>query len=335
MDYDCSFLTNQCISLVICSPFLELKRVLTIEREILNDSRLFSLATLASRSFRSATVFDWNATRVDDAWLSNEVNADDVYDRWKRSICERRPCQQPAVPENRIDTQRNTICIPIAIEEDRSKGFRPIPLWRVGPEWVLRLCLETVSDQQEDENSICLSSECSDDSLPLHEAVDQTESPPPLPPTPSDDIEAPLEDDSIKETHPVPTFDSLIHDLLWNGITSEQLSQPFDRPKQTALTKTDHSTSTSSLFPPARQPSNIAQSFLTGLFLFEKASSRNHTLERHEHWIADALASYAHPFPHHAHQSCALRLPPIESTDDKRKSNQCHDDYPRGSRSSK
>ena len=154
---------------------------------------------------------------------------------------------------------------------------------------------------------MCLSEECSDDSLPLNEAVDQSESPP----TPADDMEAPLQDDSIKETHAVPTFDSLIHDLLWNGIISAKLSEPFGRTKQTALIKTDRGTSTSSLLPRARQPSIIAENFLTGLFVYEKASSRNHTLGRHEHWIADALASYAHPFPHHAHQSCALPPPSV------------------------
>ena len=111
--------------------FLELKRVLTVEREILNDHRLFPLATLSSRGFRSANVFDWNATRVDEAWLSDELNADDVYDRWKRSICERTPCQhtrkaEELVDENRIDTPSNTIDMPVAMAEDLVTGFRPM-----------------------------------------------------------------------------------------------------------------------------------------------------------------------------------------------------------------
>ena len=197
---------------------------------------------------------------------------------------------------------------------------------RTGP---FRRCLEATSDQLEDEHSTHSSVECHVDPLPLHETVvDLIESPSPSPPTL-------LHDEPIGETSPLPTFDSLIHDLLCQGISPGRLAATFGRATQTGLIKTDHSTSTSFLSPRTREPSNVAQNCLTSLFVDEQASSRHPTLGRHEHWIADALASYTHPFHHHAHQSCALLLPPIESQDDQRKGNEGKDDYPRGARSSK
>jgi hypothetical protein len=46
--------------------------------------------------------------------------------------------------------------------------------------------------------------------------------------------------------------------------------------------------------------------FFKDLFIFEKNPSKNSNLGKHEHWIANATASYLHPFHNYPHQQCFL-----------------------------
>jgi hypothetical protein len=72
--------------------YIGLKRVLTVEKQILTDSQLFTL-TKKERNFKIETVFDWNEMTIEDIMIINEVNLNDLYEKWRKNICEKRPCQ--------------------------------------------------------------------------------------------------------------------------------------------------------------------------------------------------------------------------------------------------
>ena len=58
-------------------------------------------------------------------------------------------------------------------------------------------------------------------------------------------------------------------------------------------------TSRRSLVPISKQQSDLFRHFWTDLCLFEKTPAVRHHLGKHENWIADAAASYRHPFETH------------------------------------
>ena len=72
---------------------------------------------------------------------------------------------------------------------------------------------------------------------------------------------------------------------------NEELSS--DKNSRASLFKLDKSTSIHSL---PSIPSNTFDNF----FIIEKPFSRNPTLGKHEHWIANAMNSYQHPFHDHS-----------------------------------
>jgi hypothetical protein len=71
--------------------YIELKRVLIVEQEILNESRSFSLPE-KKRSLPIEKFFDWNEMNIEDLWHINTGNLNDLYEQWKKIICEKRPC---------------------------------------------------------------------------------------------------------------------------------------------------------------------------------------------------------------------------------------------------
>jgi hypothetical protein len=61
--------------------------------------------------------------------------------------------------------------------------------------------------------------------------------------------------------------------------------------------------------PPSRisiskEQSDIFRHFWTDLCAFETTPAVRDHLGKHENWIADAAASYRHPFETHLHRSC-------------------------------
>jgi len=69
--------------------YIELKRVLTVEQEILNDSQLFSLPK-KKRKFPIEIFFNWNEINFEDLLQINKVNLNDLYEQWKKIICKNR-----------------------------------------------------------------------------------------------------------------------------------------------------------------------------------------------------------------------------------------------------
>jgi hypothetical protein len=95
-------------------------------------------------------------------------------------------------------------------------------------------------------------------------------------------------------------LDSLITNLLNDRITTETLAEnnqlSSDTNTRRSLFKLDKTTSMHSLLSTSNEQTNIFSDFFTDLFIFEKPPSRNPNLGKHEHWIANATASYIHPF---------------------------------------
>jgi hypothetical protein len=114
------------------------------------------------------------------------------------------------------------------------------------------------------------------------------------------------------ENHIVHNDELTVTDKLNDCLTTETLAendQLFpNKNSRTSLLKLDKSTSTHSLSPISNKQSNIFHDFFTNLFIFEKTSSRNDTLGKHENWIANATASYLHPFHDYPHQQCSSEI---------------------------
>lgn len=81
-------------------------------------------------------------------------------------------------------------------------------------------------------------------------------------------------------------------------------------------------TSRRSLVSISKKQSDIFRHFWTDLCLFEKPPAVRHHLGKHENWIADAAASYRHPFETHPHRSCPSTTMLID-VDLKTASNRC------------
>jgi hypothetical protein len=130
-------------------------------------------------------------------------------------------------------------------------------------------------------------------------------------PLPLSNIE---EIENVSETNPIMhieqsiTLNSLLNDILNDRITTETLAKNDqslpDESVQTLSLKLDKTTSTHSLPPTLNKQSNIFYDF----FHFEKNTSRNYNLGKHEHWIAIATASYIHPFNDYPHQQCSVEI---------------------------
>lgn len=103
---------NSCFS-------IELKRVLTVEEEILNDSKLFSLSN-KKRNFS----FDWNHIEI------NQINLNDFYEQWKKNICKKRSCHHLEKPKDEevISCVDNPECDPQPMDkiEETCNQLSPI-----------------------------------------------------------------------------------------------------------------------------------------------------------------------------------------------------------------
>jgi len=90
--------------------YIELKRVLNVEKEILNDSQSFLLPK-KERNFSIENFFDWNEMNIEDLIQINEINLKDLYEKWKKNICEKRPCyHQEKIKENKDPTPSSCDC---------------------------------------------------------------------------------------------------------------------------------------------------------------------------------------------------------------------------------
>jgi hypothetical protein len=98
----------------------------------------------------------------------------------------------------------------------------------------------------------------------------------------------------------------MLNDRLTNETLAENEQLLSDKNSRRSLFKLDKTTSTHSLPPISSKQSNIFDNFFTDLFIFEKTTSENHNLGKHEHRIANAAASYIHPFHDYPHHQCSL-----------------------------
>lgn len=65
--------------------------MLTIEQEILKESQAFSLPK-PKQCFSIDTVFDWNELNIEDLLLINKIDFSDLYEQWKKNICQKKSC---------------------------------------------------------------------------------------------------------------------------------------------------------------------------------------------------------------------------------------------------
>lgn len=72
---------------------IDLKRVLTVERDIFNESQSFLLPERKQTSLRQC-LFDWNEMSLDDILFIHEIDFNDLYEQWKKSICQSRHHEQ-------------------------------------------------------------------------------------------------------------------------------------------------------------------------------------------------------------------------------------------------
>jgi len=108
--------------------------------------------------------------------------------------------------------------------------------------------------------------------------------------------ETPSQDNHIVYYDESTMLNSLITNLLNDRITTETLAENNQLSSATnsrrSLFKLDKTTSMHSLLSISNEQTNI----FSDLFIFEKPPSRNPNLGKHENWIANATASYIHPF---------------------------------------
>jgi len=87
--------------------YIELKRVLTVEQEILKDSQSFSLSK-KKENFPIEIFFDWNEINIEDLFQMKKVNLNDLYEQWKKIICEKRSCDhQNKIKEKKKEEKSN------------------------------------------------------------------------------------------------------------------------------------------------------------------------------------------------------------------------------------
>jgi len=84
---------KNCYFLKISIFYIELKRVLIVEQEILNDSQSFSLPK-KKRRFPIEIFFDWNEINIEDLLQINHINLNELYEQWKKNICKKRSGHQ-------------------------------------------------------------------------------------------------------------------------------------------------------------------------------------------------------------------------------------------------
>ncbi|CAF1501856.1 unnamed protein product, partial [Rotaria sordida] len=119
------------------------------------------------------------------------------------------------------------------------------------------------------------------------------------------------QDNHIVYNNESTMLNSIITYILNDRLTTETLAKNdqllSDKIRQTSLFKLDKTTSIHSLSPILNQQSNIFNNFYKNLFIFENNNiSKNYNLGKHEHWIANATASYIHPFHTYSHQQCFI-----------------------------
>jgi hypothetical protein len=255
---------------------IELKRVLTVEKQILADSKSFTLSR-KERNFKIETVFDWYEMNIEDILIINKVNLNELYEKWKKNICDKRPCQQQhKEKEKSVENESN-------IEELKELENSYTSLIQFS---------EKVSKSHTSSSCDC-NSELNLDSILHRQPINEIELHEETCSRLNEEL-SPLQDNHHDET------------ILLNNDRSTTETLLSDKNSRRSLFKLDKATSTHSLSPIIGKQSNIFDNFFTDLFIFEKNPSRNHNLGKHEHWISNAMASYIHPFNDYPHQQCSI-----------------------------
>lgn len=72
--------------------------MLTIEQEIFHEAQSFVLPEKKQTSMRE-TLFDWNAMSLEDLLFIHDIDFNELYEQWKKQICERQPCHHKEAKE--------------------------------------------------------------------------------------------------------------------------------------------------------------------------------------------------------------------------------------------